>query len=92
MDKRELYEGLEEAEGFSQRYFGISFVKFLILVIMIFGVGVYLGLLLYGTNSIEVLTSLQDYQEYLQVEIDRLKNENAELQKEYFELKELSTK
>lgn len=92
MDKRELYEGLEEAEGFSQRYFGISFAKFLILVIMIFGVGVYLGLLLYGTNSIEVLTSLQDYQEYLQVEIDRLKNENAELQKEYFELKELSAK
>jgi hypothetical protein len=92
MDKKELYEEIGNTESFTQKYFGISLVKFLLLICMVFGVGVYLGLLLYGTNSIEILLGLQEYQEYLQNEIARLKTENAELQREYFELKELSAK
>lgn len=92
MDKKELYEEIDNAESFTQKYFGISLVKFLLLICMVFGVGIYLGLLLYGTNSIEILLGLQEYQEYLQNEIVRLKTENAELQREYFELKELSAK
>ncbi|MDQ1263208.1 MAG: hypothetical protein QG559_209 [Campylobacterota bacterium] len=92
MDKKELYEEIDNTDGFTQKYFGISLVKFLLLICMVFGVGVYLGLLLYGTNSIEILLGLQEYQEYLQNEIARLKTENADLQREYFELKELSAK
>jgi hypothetical protein len=57
---------------------------------IVIGFGVYLGMLLYGTNSLEVLFGLQDYEAYLQGEVHRLKNENAELQREYFELKEIS--
>lgn len=92
MQKNELFEDLNDEGGFWQKHLGLSLVKFIILVTLISGVGLYMGLLLYGTNSIEVLTSLQDYQEYLQVEIDRLKNDNAELQREFFELKELNTR
>lgn len=54
--------------------------------------GVYIGLLLYGENSLQVYMGLSDYQNHLQTEIERLKNENAELQREYFELKEISAK
>lgn len=62
------------------------------LILLVLGLGVYIGVILYGANSLEVFLGLQDYEEYLQNEISRLKNENAELQKEYFELKEISAK
>ncbi len=42
------------------------------------------------TNSLEILFGLQEYETYLQDEVYRLKHENAELQREYFELKEIS--
>jgi hypothetical protein len=52
-------------------------------------VGVYIGILLFGDNSLDVLLGLEEYEDYLKDEIVRLKQENATLQKEYFELKEL---
>ena len=45
--------------------------------------------ILFGDNSLEVYTSLKDKKDYLQSEIKRLQLENAHLQKEYFELKNL---
>ena len=45
--------------------------------------------LLFGTNSYEVYSSLTSKQNYLNDEIRRLQLENARLQKEYFELKNL---
>lgn len=92
MNNEELFEGIDDTESLTQRYLGVSLTKFLVLIILIFGTGVYIGLLLYGTNSLQVYLGLQDYEGYLQGEIHRLKNENAELQKEYFELKEISAK
>ncbi len=86
----ELYEDIDDTQSITQRYLGLSLVKFLTLLFIVLATGVYLGILLYGTNSLEVLFGLQDYQEYLQNEIFRLKGENAELQREYFELKEIS--
>lgn len=92
MNNEELFEGIDDTESLTQRYLGVSLTKFLVLIILIFGTGVYIGLLLYGTNSLQVYLGLQDYEGYLQGEIHRLKDENAELQKEYFELKEISAK
>ena len=92
MRDEELYEGIDEAQSLTQKYLGLSLTKFLILLIIVLATGVYIGILLYGTNSLEVLLGLQDYEEYLQSEIDRLRTQNAELQKEYFELKEISAK
>ncbi len=52
-------------------------------------VAVYVGLLLFGTNSVEVLYTLKVQKKSLERSIKYLKKENARLQKEFFELKEL---
>jgi len=91
MNIEELYEENVSSQSFTQKYLGLSLAKFLILILLVLGLGVYLGAVLYGTNSLEVLFGLQEYENYLQSEINRLKTDNAELQREYFELKEIST-
>jgi hypothetical protein len=90
MQNEELYEDIDNSQSITQRYLGLSLGKFLSLFLIVLALGIYLGVLLYGTNSLEVLFGLQDYENYLQDEVYRLKNENAELQREYFELKEIS--
>jgi len=90
MQNEELYADIDNTQSLTQEYLGLSLKKFFILVIVVLGFGIYIGILLYGTNSLEVLFGLEDYEEYLNTEIVRLKDENAELQREYFELKEIS--
>ena len=90
MQNEELYEEIEDTMSVTQKYLGLSLGKFLTLFFIVILFGVYLGIILYGANSIEVLDGLQDYEDYLQTETVRLKNENAELQREYFELEEIS--
>ncbi|MBA3026161.1 MAG: hypothetical protein FP820_07065 [Sulfurimonas sp.] len=90
MDNEELYDNIDNSQSVTQKYLGISFAKFLLMFFIVIGFGIYLGMLLYGTNSLEVLFGLQDYETFLQSEVDRLRSENAELQREYFELKEIS--
>lgn len=92
MNQEELYEEIDNTQSFTQKYLGLSISKFLLFIFIVVGFGIYLGVLLYGTNSLEVLLSLEDYENYLQVEVARLKSENSELQREYFELKEISAK
>jgi hypothetical protein len=88
--KEELYEEIDDTQSITEEYLGLSVAKFLILLLMVLSFGIYIGLLLYGTNSVEILLGLQDYELYLEDEVYRLKHENAELQREYFELKEIS--
>ena len=90
MQKDELFEEIDTSESFTQRYLGLSFSKFFMLFFLIVLFGIYLGILLYGTNSVQVLSGLQEYQSYLQEEIGELKSKNAKLQREYFEMKEIS--
>jgi hypothetical protein len=90
MDKEELYEEIDTDESITQKYLGLSSKKFFFLLSLIVFLGIYLGTLLYGTNSVEVLLGLDDYESYVQDEVTRLKKENASLQREYFELKEIS--
>lgn len=49
----------------------------------------HVAILLFGSNSLDVYNSLKDKRVYLINEIKRLQEENAHLQKEYFELKNL---
>ncbi len=77
------------SESFTERYLGLSLTKFLFFLVAIVVLGLYLNVLLFGDNSLEVLLQLEEYEEYLQNEINSFKSENAGLQKEYFELKEL---
>ena len=90
MNQEELYEEIDNTQSITQKYLGLSLAKFLYLFFIVLALGIYLGVLLYGTNSLEVLFGLEDYENYLQTEIYRLKDENAELQREFFELKEIS--
>lgn len=92
MANEELFEGIVDTQSITEKYFGLSLVKFLLLIILVLALGVYIGMILYGTNSLEIFFGLQDYEQYLQNEIGRLRSENAELQREYFELKEISAK
>jgi len=90
MQNEELYEEIDTSESVTQKYLGLSLKKFFLLFFIVIILGVYLGVLLYGTNSLEILFGLQEYEVYLQDEIVQLKSQNAELQREYFELKEIS--
>ena len=90
MQNEELFKEIDDTQDFTQKYLGLSLTKFSILLLMVLVFGVYIGTVLYGTNSLEILFGLQDYEIYLQDEIIQLKHENAELQREYFELKEIT--
>jgi len=90
MPKEELYEEIDVKESVTQRYLGLSIAKFLLFIGLVVGFGIYIGVLLYGNSSLQVLFGLDDYQNYLHTEIHTLKNKNADLQREYFELKEIS--
>lgn len=67
--------------------------NFIVIAVISVAVTIYLSLhvanLLFGINSYEVYSSLKSKQNYLNDEITRLQLENARLQKEYFELKNL---
>ncbi|MGP1579808.1 MAG: hypothetical protein ACTTH5_02125 [Wolinella sp.] len=51
--------------------------------------GIYIGNLLFGANSLEVLLHLRNHEYSLKQRVEQLQKENAHLQKEYFELKGL---
>ena len=67
--------------------------KFILLVLSSLVLTVYLSYhatnVLFGDNSLQVYNSLKYKKDYLEGEILRLQRENAYLQKEYFELKNL---
>ena len=90
MSIKEETHDLEDSRDIIERYLGFSAKTFFFLVTFVILIGIYIGVILYGENSIKVLLHLQTYEEYLQSEIQQLKQENAALQKEYFELKEIS--
>lgn len=63
----------------------IWFVIFGILA----GVGIYLGYLLFGANSVEVLLRLHAQKKHLVQNTQLIEAENARLQKQIFELRGL---
>jgi len=69
---------------------GLSIRVLLIITIVIIAFGVYLGILLYGENSLMVLSQLKQSERNLLREAQGLKSENQRLQKESFELKQLA--
>jgi hypothetical protein len=89
MQDEELYDEIEIKEGFTERYLGLSLGKFFLALLGVLALGIYIGILLFGDNSLEVLLSIEEYQDYLNTEVENLKDANSQLQKEYFELKEL---
>ena len=68
---------------------GLSLKTILVTSIGILLFGIYLGILIYGENSLTVLKQLKDKKQGLLLEGKRLKKNNQELQKAFFELKQL---
>ena len=62
-------------------------VTLLLLVVIVFGI--YVGNVLFGKSSLEVLLGLQESRDTLKANVRSIKAENALLQKDYFELKQL---
>jgi cell division protein FtsB len=61
-----------------------------VLIVITFIIAYYISnLLFYGNNSYEVYSHLKDKRVKLQKDIHQLQTENATLQKQYFELKNL---
>lgn len=71
---------------------GLSLKAFLVTVLGILLFGIYVGVLIYGENSLTVLNQLKEKKQGLSLEEKILKAENQRLQKEYFELKQLEPK
>lgn len=85
----DLFEDIDHEQSLPERYLGLSWPKLSIAVALIISLGIYIGILLFGDNSLQVLLELEEYETYLKEDIERLKTENASMQKEYFELREL---
>ena len=71
---------------------GLSLKALLVTAIGILLFGIYVGILIYGENSITVLNHLAVKKQALIQEEKTIKTENQRLQKEYFELKQLEPK
>jgi len=71
---------------------GLSIKVVLITTIGILLFGIYVGILIYGENSLTVLNQLKEKKQGLIKDAKVFKNENKQLQKEYFELKQLEPK
>jgi len=71
---------------------GYSLKTFLITALGILLLGIYIGVLLYGENSLMVLNQLKEDKIGLLEEKIALKKENQKLQKEFFELIQLEGK
>jgi len=71
---------------------GLSLKALLVTAIGILLFGIYVGILIYGENSLIVLNQLKEKKQVLIEEKNILKTENQRLQKEYFELKQLEPK
>ena len=67
-------------------------LPYLSLILLVCIVGVYFGNLLFGSNSLSVLLTLDEKEDAIRFEVERVMNENARLQKELFELKGLEPK
>ena len=71
---------------------GLSLKTLLVTTIGILIFGIYVGILIYGENSLTVLNQLKEKKQGLFQEEKILKTENQRLQKEFFELKQLEPK
>ena len=93
MDTQEHDDILEDDHSisFTQRRFGLSTPKFLGVAGAGLAFLLYLWVIVFGDNSLLVLLNLEERQEFLTDDIERLKAQNAQLQKQYFELKEIDS-
>ncbi len=86
-DRLGLHPGEQEESG---SWFGFSLRSLLLIVVGILLFGLYVGVLLFGENSLEVLNGLEREKKQLSTEKRRLQQANQKLQKKYFELLQIT--
>lgn len=75
--------------SYQERFHLLPFFSVVLIVCI---AGIYIGNLLFGSNSLSILLELQEKKEKMRQEVNFLTNQNAKLQKELFELKGLEPK
>ena len=63
--------------------------KSLFLFFAIMAVALYVGFLIYGNRGLSRLLDLENTKQVMTKEVNELKKQNVQLQKEYFGLKEI---
>ncbi len=70
--------------------FGLKIWQLTLVFMAVVLFAFYIGNLMFGDASLSTLMQIDEYEGYLISEIDRLKHDNADLQREYFDLLGLS--
>ena len=73
-----------------QEWLGFSLKSMLLILIGIVLLGLYIGVLLFGENSLVILNRLEHNKEKLMQEKREIQTSNQKLQKAYFELLQLT--
>lgn len=84
----EILKEYDESE-IKRSYSFKTIVKIISLLLCVVLFGIYVGNIMFGKRSLDVMLGLQDQKEQLKKDVEILKKRNAELQKSFFELKEL---
>jgi hypothetical protein len=71
-------------------HLGLTWKRITLIAVLVILAGVYLGNLFFGANSLDAMWQIQEYESTLSQEVKQLKEDNALMQKEYFELKEIT--
>lgn len=83
----EILDELPKPKRVNQAYW--SYFVFAGLTIFVLAAGIYVGNTLFGKRSLDVMLDLYAQRDTLKHEVSKLQEQNAALQKEYFELKGL---
>lgn len=81
---------IQENKKIGYEWLGFSIKSILLIIIGIFALGIYMGILLFGDNSLLVLNRLEREKQALIKERKEIKASSQKLQKEYFELIQLN--
>ncbi len=84
-----LDEYKEENQENSRK--NLTFIRLMGVLVLVVLFGIYVGDMLFGKSSLDVLLNLQMDKEDLQKKVLHLKAENAKLQKDYLELYQLDS-
>ena len=80
-DKEKLLDGL----GFKHSLPPSFYLKITIFILVAIYLAIHTGEIFFGKNSLNVLHNVRANKEMLQKQVINIKNENANLQKNYFE-------
>jgi len=79
-----------ESGAGSHRWYGFSLQSILLILLGIMLFSLYVGVLLFGENSLTVLEKIRKEKSDLLTEKFQLQRENQKLQKKYFELLQIT--